>query len=86
MTTQFVRLQTQVRAEVADFLTSKGPQRFQALYDHLAGYIPGYQPIHFQAEILGWIMRSQLFIVYNQKSEPFITHVNPSAPRSGLIV
>lgn len=82
----FIQLQTDLRQEVFDLLR-RGPQKFQALYDHIARYVPGYQPIHFQAEVLGWIMRSQLFVIYTRDSVPHLTHENPSAPRgSGLII
>lgn len=81
----FVQLQTDLRPPVIDLL-SKGPKRFQEIYDHVARYVPGYQPIHFQAEILGWIMRSQVFVIYNQKSEPFITHMNPAGPQGRSLI
>jgi len=81
----FVQLQTDLRVEVLE-LTIKGPRTFQAIYDHIARYVPGYQPIHFQAEILGWIMRGQLFVIYTRDSVPHLTHQNQSAATSrGLV-
>jgi len=66
-----IDLQADLRPQVISALT-KDTLTPQQLYDKMKLTLPGYHPMHFVAECWGWILRSQLRVVYSPAQRMYL--------------